>query len=43
MAEQNLSWDQVLQMCHHAHPKEDEELVVATVQADQLDLEVAEA
>ncbi|XP_047051996.1 myosin-5-like [Lolium rigidum] len=39
MAEHNLSWDQVVQMCRHTHPEEDEELVATAVQDDQLDLE----
>ncbi|KAM0892637.1 hypothetical protein ACQ4PT_025627 [Festuca glaucescens] len=43
MAEHNLSWDQVVQMCRHVHPEEDEELVATAVQADQLDLEAAAA
>ncbi|KAK1682596.1 hypothetical protein QYE76_043444 [Lolium multiflorum] len=41
MAEHNLSWDQVVQMCHQAHP-EDEYLVVNVFQAEQLDLEATE-
>jgi FAD/FMN-containing dehydrogenase len=43
MAEHNLSWNQVVQMCHHAHPKEDEQLVADAFQVEQLDLEAAEA
>jgi hypothetical protein len=34
MAEHNLSWDQVVQMCCQAHPEEDEQLVADTFQAD---------
>ncbi|KAK1618564.1 hypothetical protein QYE76_024081 [Lolium multiflorum] len=42
MAGQNLSWEHVVQMCRHLHPEEEEE-VVAGVEAQQLDLEAAEA
>jgi multidrug resistance efflux pump len=42
MAEHNLSWDQVVQMCRQAH-LEDEQLVANGFQAEQLDLEAAEA
>ncbi|KAK1650114.1 hypothetical protein QYE76_067919 [Lolium multiflorum] len=42
MAEPNLSWDQIVQMCRQAH-LEEEELVADAFQAEQLDLEAVEA
>jgi hypothetical protein len=39
----HISWEHVVQMCRHLHPEEDEEVVAAGVQAEQLDLEAAAA
>ncbi|KAK1661877.1 hypothetical protein QYE76_050036 [Lolium multiflorum] len=43
MADHNLSWEHVVQMCRHLHLDEDEEVAAADVQAEQLDLEAAVA
>jgi hypothetical protein len=41
MAEHNLSWDQVVQMCREVHPEEEEQLATNALQAEQLDREAA--
>jgi hypothetical protein len=43
MAEHNLSWDQVIQMCRQVHLEEDEQLAADAFQVEQLDLETTEA
>ncbi|KAK1647947.1 hypothetical protein QYE76_065752 [Lolium multiflorum] len=43
MAEHDLSWDQVIQMCREVETFEEEELVADALQAEQLDRQAAEA
>ncbi|KAK1654055.1 hypothetical protein QYE76_071860 [Lolium multiflorum] len=37
----HMSWEQVVDICRQLHPEEEEEVVAAGVEAQQLDLEVA--
>jgi hypothetical protein len=39
----HISWEQVVQMCRHLHPEEEEEVVTAGVEAQQLDLDAVAA